>query len=132
MGEKKRSFLAHRTFVECCGVENAGPNGVTYGLMFKAVGRLLPKGSERNRYARTLFGLCCDDGCLGEMAFRRMKEAVSEELLMELTDGKVEYAELPEEWRCNAIASSNNSGNSKKQKSEGERTQTNKKRKLRP
>lgn len=92
--EKRKAFdLAHATFMESCKTTHAQPNDVTYGLMFKAVGRLLPNKEERDRYAKTLFSLCCDDGCLGEMAFKRMEEAVTKELLNELTNGK-RYANL--------------------------------------
>ncbi|KAL7534364.1 hypothetical protein ACHAXR_005820 [Thalassiosira sp. AJA248-18] len=103
--EKRRSFdLAHATFMEGCKAKYVSPNEITYGLMFKAVGRLLPKKEERNRYAKTLFGLCCDDGCLGEMAFNRMKDAVTKELLHELTSDR-SYAELPEDWKSNVKVS---------------------------
>ena len=68
--------------------------------MFKAVGRLLNNSDEQDKYARTLFKLCCDDGYLGEMAFMRMKAAVSNVVYKELTGGKM-YEELPEEWKRN-------------------------------
>jgi hypothetical protein len=98
--EKKRAFeLAHKTFMECC--EDVGPNDVTYGIMFKAVGRLIQNKNERDRYARTLFGLTCDDGCLGEMAFSRFQDAVSKKLFDELTDGVGAYTELPAQWKQN-------------------------------
>jgi len=103
--ERRRSFnLAHETFMECCKAKYTQPNDVTYGLMFKAVGRLLPEKDERDRYAKVLFGLCCDDGCLGEMAYKRMLEAMSDELLIELGISK-HYAGLPEEWTCNVANS---------------------------
>jgi len=99
--DKRRSFdLAHATFMESCKMKYTQPNSITYGLMFKAVSRLLPKKEERHRYVRTLFGLCCDDGLLGEMAFNRMKDAVTKDLLYELTNGR-SYAEFPDEWKCN-------------------------------
>jgi hypothetical protein len=105
--ERRRSFnLAHETFMECCKTKYTQPNDVTYGLMFKAVGRLLPEKEERDRYAKVLFGLCCGDGCLGEMAFKRMLEAMSDELLNELLISR-NYAELPEEWKSNAANSAN-------------------------
>mmetsp|Transcript_24392 Transcript_24392/g.41766 ORF Transcript_24392/g.41766 Transcript_24392/m.41766 type:complete len:549 (-) Transcript_24392:167-1813(-) len=98
--ERRRSFdLAHATFMESCKNKYTQPNEVTYGLMFKAVGRLLPNKKEKDRYAKTLFGLCCDDGCLGQMAFNRMKDAVTKELFEQLT-GDVTYAECPEEWKA--------------------------------
>lgn len=97
--EKQGSFdLAHATYMESCKNKYTQPNEVTYGLMFKAVGRLLPNKKERDRYGKTLFRLCCDDGCLGEMAYNRMKDAVSKELFRELTSGR-SYAEFPEEWK---------------------------------
>jgi hypothetical protein len=97
--ERRRSFnVAHETFMECCKAKYTQPNDVTYGLMFKAAGRLLPEKEERDRYANVLFGLCCDDGCLGEMAFKRMKEAMSEDLFIQLAGSRT-YAELPEEWK---------------------------------
>ena len=81
-GEKKRAFgLAHKTFMECC--EHSKPNDVTYGIMFKAVSRLIQSKKERDRYSRTLFGLICDDGCLGEMALTRFREAASKSLFEE-------------------------------------------------
>jgi hypothetical protein len=99
--EKRRAFdVAHATFMELCKLGYARPNDVTYGLMFKAVGRLLHKSEERDRYAKTLFALCRDDGCLGEMAHNRMREAVTRELLQELTGGRT-YADLPEGWKGN-------------------------------
>ena len=101
--EKRRSFdLAHATFMEACKNKYTQPNAVTYGLMFKAVARLLTKEGERHRYARTLFGLCCDDGCLGEMGYNRMKEGVSRELFLELTKGGKSCDELPKQWKINA------------------------------
>mmetsp|Transcript_22715 Transcript_22715/g.48845 ORF Transcript_22715/g.48845 Transcript_22715/m.48845 type:complete len:432 (+) Transcript_22715:3-1298(+) len=97
--EKRRSFdLAHATFMEACKERYTHPNEVTYGLMFKAVGRLLPNKEERDRYAKTLFGLCCDDGCLGEMAYSRMKDAVTKETFVSLTGGK-SYVNFPAEWK---------------------------------
>lgn len=84
--------------------KHAKPNEVTYRVMFKALGLLLLDGAEKDRYARTLFGLCCDDGCLGEMAHGRMGDAVSARLLRDLTGGR-EYANLPREWRRNVNAS---------------------------
>ena len=97
--EKRRAFdLAHKTFIESCKNRFSQPNDVTYGLMFKAVGRLLNRADEKDRYARTLFNLCCGDGCLGEMAFFRMREAASPELLLELTKNRP-YGELPQEWK---------------------------------
>jgi len=99
--EKRRSFdLAHATFMESCRAKHTAPNDITYGLMFKAVSRLLPKKEERNRYARTLFGLCCDDGLMGEMAYNRLRDSVTKDLLQELTGGKT-YADIPREWRRN-------------------------------
>mmetsp|Transcript_34038 Transcript_34038/g.62602 ORF Transcript_34038/g.62602 Transcript_34038/m.62602 type:complete len:562 (+) Transcript_34038:132-1817(+) len=99
--EKRRSFdLAHATFMEACKEKHTHPNEITYGLMFKAVGRLLPKEQERDRYAKTLFGLCCDDGRLGEMAYNRMKEAVTKKTLVELTGGK-SHGNFPAEWKLN-------------------------------
>merc|ERR1739845_107841 len=79
----------------------AKPNDVTYGLMFKAVGRLLRKREDRDRYAKTLFKLCSNDGQLGPMAFIRLKGAVSEDMFLELTKGSQSYEEIPLEWRCN-------------------------------
>lgn len=103
--EKRRSFdLAHATFMESCRAKHTAPNDITYGLMFKAVSRLLPKKEERHRYARTLFGLCCDDGLLGEMAFNRMRDSVTKDLLKELTGGK-RYADIPQKWKCNVRTS---------------------------
>lgn len=99
--EKRRSFdMAHLTFMESCAEKYTQPNDVTYGVMFKAVGRLLNNSDEQDKYARTLFKLCCDDGFLGDMAFMRMKAAVSNVLYKELTGGKT-YEELPEEWKRN-------------------------------
>jgi len=98
--EKRFAFdLAHQTFIESCAETYTQPNDVTYGVMFKAVGRLLGK-NERDRYGRTLFRLCCDDGCLGEMAFTRIKDAISKDLYEELI-GEKKYEELPEEWKSN-------------------------------
>jgi hypothetical protein len=100
-GEKKYAFeLAHKTFMECC--ENTEPNDVTYGIMFKAVGRLIQSRKERDRYAKILFGLACDDGYLGEMAFGRFKDAVSKKLFDDMTHGARTYADLPAEWKRNA------------------------------
>jgi hypothetical protein len=100
-GEKKRAFeLAHKTFMECC--EHRKPNDVTYGIMFKAVSRLIQSPKERDRYSQILFGLSCDDGCLGEMAFMRFREASSNELFYKLTGGVATYSELPLEWKRNA------------------------------
>ncbi|KAL7544767.1 hypothetical protein ACHAWF_008134 [Thalassiosira exigua] len=99
--EKRRAFdVAHETFVEGCKTRYARPNDVTYGLMFKAAGRLLLRERERDRYVKTLFGLCIDDGCLGEMAFYRIKEATTNKLLQELTAGR-DYDDFPEEWKRN-------------------------------
>lgn len=99
-GEKKRAFqLAHKTFMECS--EHAKPNDVTYGLMFKAVSRLIQSKNERDRYSKTLFGLTCDDGCLSEMAFTRLRDATSKKMFLELTNGVTNYGELPEQWKCN-------------------------------
>merc|ERR1712127_1044106 len=96
---RRGSFdLAHATFMEASGERHTHPNEVTYALMFKAVGRLLPREEERDRYAKTLFGLCRDDGCLGEMAFNRMKDAVTKEMFLELTGGK-SYENFPAEWK---------------------------------
>eukprot|EP00970_Alexandrium_tamarense_P010706 scaffold2206_cov193-Alexandrium_tamarense.AAC.7 len=102
--EKRHAFdVAHRTFIECC--THDAPNDVTYGIMFKGVSRLLHNREERDRYARTLFNLACDDGCLGEMAYSRFEEAVSPELLLELTGGErgggSSYADLPRSWKRN-------------------------------
>lgn len=103
--ERRRSFnVAHETFMECCKAKYTRPNDVTYGLMFKAVGRLIPEKEERDRYAKVLFGLCCDDGCLGEMAFKRLHEAMSEGLREKL-EISGNYAELPENWKCNVANS---------------------------
>ena len=98
---RQRSFdLAHLTFMECCKLKYMQPNDVTYGVMLKAVGRLLKKQEDRDRYAKTLFLLCCSEGYLGEMAYNRMKYAVSKSMLHELTNGR-RYDELPKEWRRN-------------------------------
>lgn len=100
-GEKKRAFeLAHKTFMECS--EHSKPNDVTYGLMFKAVSRLIQSSKERDRYSKTLFELTCSDGFLGEMAFTRLREATTKQMFMELTDGITNYSDLPDNWKCNA------------------------------
>ena len=113
--EKRRAFdVAHSTFLELCKLKYARPNDVTYGLMFKAAGRLLPEREERDRYARTLFVLCTDDGCLGEMAHNRLREAVTRELLQELTGG-LAYADLPGGWKSNVKAHPKKSYESDKQ-----------------
>ncbi|KAL3782919.1 hypothetical protein HJC23_004898 [Cyclotella cryptica] len=112
--EKKRAFeLAHKTFMECC--EHSEPNDVTYGIMFKAVSRLLQSRAERDRYSRTLFSLTCEDGFLGEMAFSRFEEAVSKEVFKELTNGVSCYGELPREWKRNAHQKSSSKKTSKKE-----------------
>lgn len=102
--ERRRSFnVAHRTFLEMCKNDYpTQPNDVTYGLMFKATGRLLHKQDERDRYSRTLWSLACDDGYLGEMAFNRFREAASDELFKELTNNRRNYADLPSDCTCNA------------------------------
>jgi len=97
--EKRHAFdMAHLTFMESCAEKYTQPNDVTYGVMFKAVGRLLNNSGEQDKYAGTLFKLCCDDGCLGEMAFMRVKAALSKDVYQELIGGK-SYEELPEEWK---------------------------------
>jgi len=99
--EKRHAFdMAHQTFMESCATKYTQPNDVTYGVMFKAVGRLLGNKDEKDRYGRTLFQLCSDDGCLGEMAFMRIKDAISKDLYTELI-GEKTYEELPEEWKSN-------------------------------
>jgi hypothetical protein len=113
--EKRRAFdVAHSTFLELCKLKYARPNDVTYGLMFKAAGRLLPEREERDRYAKTLFVLCTDDGCLGEMAHYRLKEAATKELLQELT-GCLTYADLPGGWKSNVKTHQKKSYDSNKQ-----------------
>ena len=115
--EKRCAFdVAHATFMELCKLKHSRPNDVTYGLMFKAVGRLIPEKEERDRYSRTLFVLCRDDGCLGEMAYNRMREAVTQELLQELTGGRA-YADLPGGWKRNVKAHPRKSYDSSKQTS---------------
>ncbi|KAL7506445.1 hypothetical protein ACHAXN_006208 [Cyclotella atomus] len=115
-GEKKRAFeLAHKTFMECCS--RSKPNDVTYGLMFKAVSRLVQSKKEQNRYSRTLFSLTCDDGMLGEMAFVRLREATSKQTFLELTNGVTNYSDLPEEWKCNVRQKRTESKSSDKPKS---------------
>lgn len=99
--EKRRAFnMAHSTFMESCKLEFAQPNDVTYGIMFKACGRLLSVPEEKDRYSRTLFKLCTDDGMLGEMAYNRLCETVTKEQLKVLTGG-CGYIDLPVEWKCN-------------------------------
>ncbi|KAL3816346.1 hypothetical protein ACHAXA_011446 [Cyclostephanos tholiformis] len=116
-GEKRRAFdVAHSTFMELCKLKHARPNDVTYGLMFKAVARLIPEKEERDRYSRTLFGLCRDDGCLGEMAYNRLREAVTTELLQELTGGRA-YADLPGGWKRNIKSHSKKSYDGNRQTS---------------
>jgi hypothetical protein len=99
--DKRHAFnTAHSTFMECCKLEYAQPNDVTYGLMFKAVGRLLSDNEEKDRYSWTLFKLCTDDGMLGEMAYNRLCETVTKEQLQDLTGG-CGFIDLPVEWKCN-------------------------------
>lgn len=103
---KRRAFnMAHSTLMESYKLEYAQPkNEVTYGLMFKAVGRLLSE-NEKDRYSWTLFKHCTGDGMLGEMAYNRLCETVTKEQLQVLTGG-CDYIELPVEWKCNVKTSS--------------------------
>lgn len=104
--ERRRAYnVARATFQEAqAGGERTRPNAVTYGLMLKAVGRLLPKGRERDRHARALFRQCTAEGCLGEMAHRRLLGAASKKLLRKLNVGR-DYARLPSEWKAHAYES---------------------------
>lgn len=94
LGVARTAFLEARA-----GGAHVRPNAVTYRLLFKAVGQLLPAGHERTRHTKQLFRLCVEDGCRAEMAYRRLLGDAGPELLRTLTDGWG-YAQLPPEWKA--------------------------------
>lgn len=130
--QRRAAFdLAHITFMECCKAKTVQPNDVTYGVMLKAVGRLLPNKNERNRYSKTLFSLCCSEGYLGEMTFNRLKMAVTKEVLNELTGGR-SYVELPKEWRRNVKIIQPQHGKQPERKGSSNKQANKKEKQLRP
>jgi len=138
--ERQNAFdLAHLTFMECSKSKYMSPNDVTYGIMLKAVGRLLPKKEDKNRYAKTLFEICCSEGYLGQMAYQRMKMCTTDKMKHQLTGGR-SFEELPKEWRRNVNVRSHQQGQARRQQQSShsgasnkhQQTQTSKRGKLRP
>ena len=94
---KAQAFeIAHATFSEMSR-SNVIPNHVTYGTMLKACGRLLPPGKDRRHYTREYFKSACKDGCVGDMALRRLKEAASPVQYKALLEGFTKDS-LPDDW----------------------------------
>lgn len=92
-------------------LEKATP--ITYFLLFKALGRLLPQSDARRwSLIQQGFGLCCKAGLLSERVLGQVRRACTTEqfddlLSLETKNGEsknkpVRYSQLPNEWTCNA------------------------------
>ena len=67
-GKTNALQVALRTFGKLCQLESSssssgdGPNNISYGTLFKAIGQLMPLGTERTEMVQSLFDKCCEQG----------------------------------------------------------------------
>eukprot|EP00542_Grammatophora_oceanica_P012294 CAMPEP_0194036856 /NCGR_PEP_ID=MMETSP0009_2-20130614/9222_1 /TAXON_ID=210454 /ORGANISM="Grammatophora oceanica, Strain CCMP 410" /LENGTH=476 /DNA_ID=CAMNT_0038678781 /DNA_START=158 /DNA_END=1588 /DNA_ORIENTATION=+ len=108
--EKGKAFqVAMQTFQQLRHSDQYGkPNHVTYGTMLKCCARLLPAGSpERKKFVRKIWGMCVQDGCVGDMALRWLREASSSQPTYRKLLGKGHSrSNLPLSWTRNVDAKS--------------------------
>ena len=129
---KKRAFLiALDTFkrLSKSKAERNRRTSVTYSLFFKAIRKLVERGSERDAIAQKMFAFCIADGVLNRQVMSQIQSTCSESVLVDLLSsngascdlssatsggggeggggGKrrpttIDVTLLPSEWTCNA------------------------------
>lgn len=100
--EKSKAFeVALATFQELRNNEKYGrPNHVTYGTMMKCCALLLSKDDpSRRKWVKKVWNMCVEDGCVGEMALSRFREA-SPNFYKDAMRG-VDKRNLPSGWTRN-------------------------------
>jgi len=102
--------IAVQTFNDMRSSSDAPPNHVTYGMLLKAVGALMPSTNpKRDTIIENIFRKCCKDGYVSDFVFQSFTE-VSNELLYQKVIGTVKENShddctdgvyIPIEWREN-------------------------------
>lgn len=116
--------VAMRTFHKLCGSSHAQPNQITYGTLFKAIGKLLPAKKDakrREELLRTLFAKCAASGLVDGFVLAQLRNACPPGLFDELVLRSMEGMEgrttedtkilgileqMPKSWNRNLIDSS--------------------------
>ena len=112
--ERKQALLiAVKTFSEIRAASYINADTVTYGMMLKCIGNLVPVGNTQNQMALQIFSSCADDGLVGELVLREAKKSLTLTSLDDLIgdhspgmNGIVSFEDvtpfdLPQEWRSN-------------------------------
>lgn len=83
------------------------PDQVTYGTYLKVVNSQMPESEARARAVHTVFRKCAQDGMVGEMVLRQLREMQMEEVYESLLGtsmwGEMKLSDFPGEWTCNVI-----------------------------
>jgi len=81
--------IAVQTFNDMRASDDVHPNHVTYGMLLKAVGALMPiTNTKRDTIIENIFRKCCKDGYVSDFVFESFTE-VSNELLYQKVIGTV-------------------------------------------
>jgi hypothetical protein len=84
-GKKDALDVALRTFKKLCSSEQARPNQITYGTLFKAIGKLSAYRDNQEELLRTLFETCVASGQVDGFVLAQLRNACSASLFEELT-----------------------------------------------
>lgn len=83
------------------------PDQVTYGTYLKVINNQMPPSEARDKVGDKIFRKCANDGMVGEMVIRQMREMGMEETYESLVGksfwGEFNMSDLPSEWTCNVI-----------------------------
>lgn len=83
------------------------PNQVTYSTLLKAVGKLLPAGSQRNDICKAVFEKCAAKGYVDASVLKSLEQSSDRDLYYQLVgaaadrNGNVCFDDIPREWSKN-------------------------------
>lgn len=115
-GKKAAFDVALRTFNKLCSSATARPNQITYGTLFKAIGKLSDYRDNQADLLRKLFQGCVASGQVDGFVLAQLRSACAASLFEELTikeigmDGTIDdtkivgiLAKMPASWNRNLI-----------------------------
>jgi pentatricopeptide repeat protein len=115
-GRREAFDVALQTFHKLCSSSYAEPNQITYGTLFKAIGKLAEYSDDRNALLRSLFARCVAEGQVDGFVLAQLRSACPPLLFEELTlkavglEGTVDSVKIasimdkmPPSWNRNII-----------------------------
>lgn len=122
--------IAFRVFEWLSSQPDMSPDAYTYTILLSVCSNLLPRedGPTRYAHAKAFFDKCCEGGHVNDYVLRKLRQTVTEEEYLNLTNNQGDGFNLPASWTRNVGRNSrshnqrgrkNGNGWSQKQKRRG-------------